>query len=238
MSEFDRRDAMTLGLAAAATAFLGDSALAQLQEEPTYFHGVEGLTIPEEITVIGTGGFGSWPALFAALSGVKSMLLIDASDITIDDLGRTPFREGDIGKSKVQALTEIIHFFRPEVKVSGGKRFVEAADDDIYFGTVLFNGTDYPPLCEKLPLEAEKRGMKYRHGFYRGQKAGTVDHHVTGIEYSRGSQVPIWPGVAALSGLLATYSAFVRPLNFYGEPDVLNQASDIIAMNVSDRPAP
>lgn len=243
MIDIDRRDALLLATAAAASLAFADSATPQALSDnnipmPNAFHGITGLSIPREMTVLGTGGFGSWPALFGALSGVESMLLIDGADVSADDLGRTPYREFDIGRPKVEALADIIHFFRPNVKIKTIKRMSAPTDDDVYFGSVMFNGTDDKPLADTLFSESVKRGLKYRHGFYNGHKAGTVDYAIEDIKYTRGGQVPVWPAVAALSGVLATYSAFVSPLNYYGTPDALNQDASVIKINVADSPAP
>jgi len=49
---------------------------------------ISGLHIPDVITVSGCGGFGSWPALFAALSGVKKLVVFDPAQIDSLDLAR------------------------------------------------------------------------------------------------------------------------------------------------------
>lgn len=183
---------------------------------------VEGLAIPEAITVIGCGGFGTWPALFSAICGVKKMLLIDASDVDEVDMARTPFRPIDIGKGKAAALREIILVFRPDVEIRTEKRFIEPTDNNVFFGSVLFDGTNYKPLSKSLPNEAKKRGLKYVHGFYNGNVVGTSDHYIDAIDYIPGNEIPVWAGGATLAAAMAMFSAFVSPINFIGMPSSLS----------------
>ena len=61
------------------------------------------------VAVVGVGGVGSWVAYLLGLSKhVQILYLIDPDTVEISNLNRTPYRESDIGKPKVVALTEII----------------------------------------------------------------------------------------------------------------------------------
>src|SRR5690606_25623628 len=195
---------------------------------------VRGLVVPARVTVIGTGGYGSWTALFAALSGVSEMRLIDSSDVSARDLARTPFRPADVGKPKAEVMADLIAGFRPEVVVKPEKRFVEPSDDDVFFGEVLFDGTDYQPLAESLPRQTAERGMRYVHGFYRDTLVGTVtDKYLPELHYESGNETPVWVGGAALSALLGLFSAFVKPFAYAGSPPALGMTREEIAAAVA-----
>ena len=76
------------------------------------------LQIPTKIAVIGVGGIGSWVGLNLALVGVKNLSLIDHDTIEETNLNRTPYRLVDIGKLKVEALTEIILERRKDIDIT------------------------------------------------------------------------------------------------------------------------
>jgi len=75
------------------------------------------LKIPESVAILGVGGIGSWVALDLALVGAKRLILVDPDLIEPHNLNRTPFRQQDIGKPKVQALAELIWERRPDAEV-------------------------------------------------------------------------------------------------------------------------
>ncbi len=76
-----------------------------------------GLTIPSGLTIVGCGGVGSWTAFKFAISGVKTIVLIDDDIVEPHNLNRTPFWMVHIGKPKVTSLAEIIAMSRPECNV-------------------------------------------------------------------------------------------------------------------------
>jgi hypothetical protein len=71
---------------------------------------------PHTVTVIGVGGVGSWVALDLALAGVQKIYLVDHDHIETHNLNRTPFKEEQIEKDKVTALTELISERRIEAE--------------------------------------------------------------------------------------------------------------------------
>lgn len=220
MIKIDRRELilLTAGSTLALGSGLNSSARATVSpiDIAGTMHNIKGVSIPKQITVLGTGGSGCWPALFAAFCGVEEMLLLDAADVSSDDLGRTCFRPSDIGRPKAEAVAEIAKLFRPDLKTKSVKRFVEPNEDDIYFGSVIFDGVDYEPLNKVVPVEAEKRGMKYTQGFYWGLEAGVTTKYFEEIKWTKGSEAPVWPPSAALCGILQIYAVFATPFNFSG----------------------
>jgi len=75
------------------------------------------LKIPEKATVIGVGGVGSWAALDLALAGVEKIYVCDMDDVEAHNLNRTPFKQGHIGMSKVNAMVDLITERRLETEV-------------------------------------------------------------------------------------------------------------------------
>lgn len=66
------------------------------------------LNTPKSVMIIGCGGVGAWVAFNLALSGVKKLILVDHDEIEESNLNRTPFKVGQIGEKKVDALNELI----------------------------------------------------------------------------------------------------------------------------------
>ena len=66
------------------------------------------LNIPEEATILGLGGIGSWMAIYMALVGVKRLHLIDFDVIEKHNLNRTLFRDVDIDTQKTEAVLDLI----------------------------------------------------------------------------------------------------------------------------------
>lgn len=76
-----------------------------------------GLTIPSSITVAGVGGVGSWVAILAAMSGVKTLYLFDPDMMEESNRNRLPFCQGGINRPKVEVVKEYICSIRPDAIV-------------------------------------------------------------------------------------------------------------------------
>jgi tRNA A37 threonylcarbamoyladenosine dehydratase len=66
------------------------------------------LKVPNSCLIIGVGGVGSWTAYDMASIGVKKIILVDYDIVESSNLNRTPFKISHIGKSKVEAMAELI----------------------------------------------------------------------------------------------------------------------------------
>lgn len=75
------------------------------------------LSTPNDITVVGCGGIGSWVAIFAAMSGVRTLYLFDPDKVENSNRNRLPFCEGAINEPKVEVVASFIRAIRPEATV-------------------------------------------------------------------------------------------------------------------------
>lgn len=87
------------------------------------------LSIPASATIVGCGGVGSWVALSFALIGVKKLILVDHDTVEESDLNRTMFSLHHIGKSKVQAISELIYERRNDCQIFSFQKRLEDLDD-------------------------------------------------------------------------------------------------------------
>jgi hypothetical protein len=67
--------------------------------------------------IAGCGGIGSWVAYLLGLSGARALFLYDSDVVSPSNRTRSPFRECDDGRPKVEALREIITSNRAGVTV-------------------------------------------------------------------------------------------------------------------------
>ncbi|MGD2249518.1 MAG: ThiF family adenylyltransferase [Candidatus Methanofastidiosia archaeon] len=74
------------------------------------------LKIPRKITILGLGGTGSWCAYFSALVGVRQIGLVDFDVLEEHNLNRTPYWPSQVGKKKLEAMSELIHTVRLPLK--------------------------------------------------------------------------------------------------------------------------
>lgn len=118
--------------------------------------------LPNEVTVIGLGGTGSWTALNLAMAGVEKLYLIDPDIIEEHNLNRTPYRQQDIDKNKVDAMMELILARRPECEVVGISQYDDEVprlmQDDIEGTTVIDCRDTTAELADYLEDPAMKLG--------------------------------------------------------------------------------
>lgn len=73
-----------------------------------------GLGVPDEVSVVGCGGTGTWVGILCAMIGVPKISLFDDDIIERHNLSRLPFSEESIGKKKTEVLKDFIKVIRPE----------------------------------------------------------------------------------------------------------------------------
>lgn len=72
----------------------------------------------DSFVIWGVGGVGSWVALLLALSGIANkIMLVDGDVVEYSNLNRTPYRITDVGKLKVEAMTNLILERRPNISI-------------------------------------------------------------------------------------------------------------------------
>ncbi|MBZ0117503.1 MAG: tRNA threonylcarbamoyladenosine dehydratase [Sandaracinaceae bacterium] len=90
------------------------------------------------VLVIGMGGVGSFAAEALARSGVGELVLIDFDDVCVTNANRQLHAlRGNIGKAKVEVMTERLRAINPAATVTPIKRFYEAgASEELLAGQV------------------------------------------------------------------------------------------------------
>lgn len=83
------------------------------------------------VAVIGVGGVGSWTVEGLARSGVGALTLVDLDDVCITNVNRQlPALDGNLGRSKVDALAERVHLINPACVVTAVAEFITPANAD------------------------------------------------------------------------------------------------------------
>ena len=79
------------------------------------------------VCVVGVGGVGSWAVEALARSAVGHITLIDMDHVAESNINRQlPAIEPELGRAKVQALSERIHMINPDCRVETVEDFVSA----------------------------------------------------------------------------------------------------------------
>jgi tRNA threonylcarbamoyladenosine dehydratase len=70
------------------------------------------------VCVVGIGGVGSWAVEALARSGVGALTLVDMDDVCLSNVNRqVPAIEGEIGRSKVEAMARRAALINPEIQI-------------------------------------------------------------------------------------------------------------------------
>jgi len=87
------------------------------------------LKIPKSACVIGCGGVGSWVAINLALTGVKTLVLVDHDKVEYHNLNRTPFTITQVFDYKVNAIAYLIALRREDTEVIPIPKKIEECND-------------------------------------------------------------------------------------------------------------
>jgi tRNA A37 threonylcarbamoyladenosine dehydratase len=83
------------------------------------------------VAVVGVGGVGSWTVEGLARSGVGALTLIDLDDVCVTNVNRQlPALDGNLGRTKVEALAERVRLINPECMVTVVTEFLTAVNAD------------------------------------------------------------------------------------------------------------
>ena len=184
------------------------------------------LKVPHTVTVVGTGAFGSWVSLFAALAGVKRLILINPGtpegtgeeDIHEREIAVGPYRLTDMHHPKVAALAELVRSCRPQIDVVTHMIVFNPRESDhvsLLEGDV-FSGISNEKLFAETWKAAVQRGLRCFGGGYNGTSVAVFSSEMPSHLKIGGNEIPLWVGSAALSAALALHSAIVSPLNYLG----------------------
>jgi len=156
-----------------------------------------GLKVPKSVIVAGSGGVGSWVAIFLALAGVKEISLFDQDILEVHNLNRLPFSYSDVGKKKVNVLKEKLISLRPEMTILSYDRICDTNALDIVArdGEILVDCTDDFSSQQELLNWAKKNKRKYK-------RIGVTTNHYTvsqtlptwgeGRKLRCGETIPAW----------------------------------------------
>ncbi len=96
------------------------------------------------VLVIGAGGLGAPALLYLAAAGVGEITVLDPDQVERSNLQRQVlFREGDIGRSKVEVAAEVLRAQNPHVTLHPlARRFTQAQADLLEGQDLVLDGTD------------------------------------------------------------------------------------------------
>lgn len=182
-------------------------------------------TIPDTVTIVGAGAFGGWVGLFAAIAGVRRLVLVnpgsekgnDRHDIQEREIAVGPYRFSDLHRPKVRALAEIIAPLRPRAVIEPHIHLFDPTSDDStrLLEGLVFAGVSHTDVNRAIFRLAASKGLRCFSGGYAGVKVASISELPT-QETIGGNEIPVWVGSAALSALLAIHAAFISPINYVG----------------------
>ncbi|MGD7195681.1 ThiF family adenylyltransferase [Ralstonia pseudosolanacearum] len=183
---------------------------------------IEGLTVAQQVSVLGAGGLGTWVAYLLALSGVAEIHVFTPElDVRDFDIARFPFPPSLVGTSRGEALKTVINTVRPSCRVILHSRFQHNRDEGELVGAVFNCAADTNAFDETIHRYCQANGMRYVTGGYNGVTGGVADGPHLAVSPQH-DPVPNWPPVLVFVASMMLHAAFVRPFSFYGTPDSLN----------------
>lgn len=181
------------------------------------------ISIPSTITIIGTGAFGGWVALFAAKSGVSEVILINHSGKSDDGRSRDvegreiaigPFEDRHMGAAKVDALEEIMFRSNPNILIKKEKITFDPALDFGLVKGIVFNGVSNQMTHFAIWKGCDNRGISCFGGGYNGVNFSSMVEPPVGVRI--GGDLPAWVGSVVMSAALSFHSACVSPVAYTG----------------------
>jgi len=96
------------------------------------------------VTVVGLGALGTVVATSLAMAGVGKLILIDFDTVEVSNLNRQLFyREGDVGKPKVNVAAKALKAINPTVEIEEIKNAIEKVPHDLLTrSNVIVEGLD------------------------------------------------------------------------------------------------
>lgn len=128
------------------------------------------LSTPASITVVGCGGIGTWVAIDAAMSGIKTIYLYDPDVVEESNRNRLPFCQGAINRPKVEVVAEFIEAIRPDTVVVPIRDKLEGILLEVQSSVCYhyIDCTDSPKTQMALYKFCQERGFSYIRAGYDG----------------------------------------------------------------------
>ena len=160
------------------------------------------LDIDQSVTIAGCGGIGAWIAIFAAMSGIKELILFDPDTLENSNLNRLPFPPKYIGSNKAEVTKIYIKSIRPDSYV---KSFPFPFQAEFHMNTDwLVDATDVYKTQLKIQEIAKKTSSKYFKVGYDGLHISIHNKVATwGEELDGYTIVPSWVGSPVIIASLA-----------------------------------
>ena len=113
------------------------------------------------VTIVGTGGLGTWTASALACAGLGRLVLVDDDTIELGNLNRQIlYRRADVGRPKVEVADEALTAFNPAITIVPRRRRVDgpaAAAEIVEGADFVVETADWPPYELSRWLDAACR---------------------------------------------------------------------------------
>jgi len=139
------------------------------------------LEIPDNVTVAGVGGVGTWVAIYSAMSGVPNLFLFDPDLLEESNLNRLPFCAGGLNRPKVEVVADFIKAIRPEATIAPIQEKLSGLllDIQLQLSSYIVDCTDSPKSQIEMYNSCQKSGRGYIRAGYDGTHI-TVTSTVSG----------------------------------------------------------
>lgn len=149
------------------------------------FHGRhEGILLPKvmetkRVALFGDGSLGSLVAWFLVRAGLWTLEHYDNDCVALPNISRTIYRNRDVGRSKVDALNDILREINPEVVLEGHSKDIHELRDDelvsiIQRNDLVIAATDDPPTQSRVAALSYWRKPALLPGVYEKATGGEV----------------------------------------------------------------
>lgn len=118
------------------------------------------LGIPEEVSIVGCGGTGTWSAFLCAMVGVKRIHLFDDDILENHNRSRLPYPQEWIGERKTETLKKFIQSVRPEAMVMTYGGIYNDTHLPLLTGTV-FDCNDDITIQKKIQKYCKDNKIRY-----------------------------------------------------------------------------
>lgn len=119
------------------------------------------LGIPEEISIVGCGGTGSWVGFLTAMVGVKRIHLFDDDILENHNRSRLPYPQDWVGKKKTECLKQFIQSVRPECMVMTYGGIYNDTHLILLAGSIVFDCNDDFTIQKMVAKYCKSNKLRY-----------------------------------------------------------------------------